>query len=630
MSVYYFNSIRSNQKGVSLVSVLVGLGLTGILSVVILNLMDFQLKLPTVAKSQNSETEFRQILRYMDNESCEKTFSGENIGASITQIKSFNKKDGSTTVVFDIGDQGSNESFEVVKIEVTPYIPPPPTPRPPSYTPTPTPTEGKATMTFYFKRRGTFIDQKSTVECSDSSTNSCFSDQCTLVLEDSNNPGTDGEPIGKCQPLSCGGVGSASPGNPDCYKITKDNESPPGQTLIGCGTTVENTVPYAVAYGFNAGSSSSTGPGNTFVGYGTGKVNTGGSNNVFLAHRAGTSNTGGSKNIFIGAGAGASNTVGSNNVFIGEGAGALNTGDSNQIFIKGGNSFMDIKDTSSIKMINGGEIDLSSSNIRVKYRTTEMTVTSGGLISWGSGSVSITADATFNSRMSTSEDCVQLANGSICKTDVDDLKDFVNRHGPSPEDHGSAFSPRVPLHPRECTNRCCPSSSCVACPPPPPPPSDRNLKEKINPLDEKRSLEQIANLKPVSFYWKDRGFPPGEHLGFIAQDVRTIFPQLVGENQHEDEGSFPGEGLLSLNYTGLIPVVVSALKSLIKTVERDTSQLKELLEKTKSNKKGLGSNNLRFSKIETELTRLSDEMKSMETESQFLKERVLEIKASTE
>jgi hypothetical protein len=47
--------------------------------------------------------------------------------------------------------------------------------------------------------------------------------------------------------------------------------------------------------------------------------------------------------------------------------------------------------------------------------------------------------------------------------------------------------------------------------------------------------------------------------GFIAQDVRNLFPELVEEN---------AEGILAVNYTGLIPVLLEAIKDLQDRVEQ--------------------------------------------------------------
>jgi hypothetical protein len=58
--------------------------------------------------------------------------------------------------------------------------------------------------------------------------------------------------------------------------------------------------------------------------------------------------------------------------------------------------------------------------------------------------------------------------------------------------------------------------------------------------------------------------------GFIAQDVKSLFPELVEED---------AEGIFSLNYTGLIPVLLEAIKDLQDRVEK--------LEKSQGNNGGI-------------------------------------------
>jgi len=56
--------------------------------------------------------------------------------------------------------------------------------------------------------------------------------------------------------------------------------------------------------------------------------------------------------------------------------------------------------------------------------------------------------------------------------------------------------------------------------------SDARLKENITPLDPQ--LEKICSLKPCEFDYKDG---TGRQIGFIAQEVKEIYPDLVGENK---------------------------------------------------------------------------------------------------
>ncbi len=80
--------------------------------------------------------------------------------------------------------------------------------------------------------------------------------------------------------------------------------------------------------------------------------------------------------------------------------------------------------------------------------------------------------------------------------------------------------------------------------------SDERLKKNIVPLSG--SLAELELLTPVSFEWKDtKLMGSGEQLGLTAQNVQTVFPQLV-----ETDAS----GTLGLDYTGLIAPMIESIK----------------------------------------------------------------------
>jgi len=95
--------------------------------------------------------------------------------------------------------------------------------------------------------------------------------------------------------------------------------------------------------------------------------------------------------------------------------------------------------------------------------------------------------------------------------------------------------------------------------------SDRRLKEDIEPLNN--TLENLKQLNGVSFRWKDNeNMGTDKHLGLIAQDVEKVYPELVGEN----------EGYKTLNYNGIIPVLVEAVKELHEMNERQQKKIEAL------------------------------------------------------
>lgn len=78
-------------------------------------------------------------------------------------------------------------------------------------------------------------------------------------------------------------------------------------------------------------------------------------------------------------------------------------------------------------------------------------------------------------------------------------------------------------------------------------PSDANLKENILDLNS-GTLQRLMDLRAVSFNWKSTG---DGSLGFIAQEVQDIFPELVGTNQ---------DGTMGLYTTQFIPVLTKAIQ----------------------------------------------------------------------
>ncbi|MHB8710493.1 MAG: tail fiber domain-containing protein [Minisyncoccota bacterium] len=88
--------------------------------------------------------------------------------------------------------------------------------------------------------------------------------------------------------------------------------------------------------------------------------------------------------------------------------------------------------------------------------------------------------------------------------------------------------------------------------------SDRGLKTNITPLDASSSLAAIIGLNPVSYTRIDQP-GGGTNLGFLAQDVEQIFPELVTVTNPTP--LTPG-GTLTLNYIGLIAPIVEVVKEL--------------------------------------------------------------------
>jgi len=90
--------------------------------------------------------------------------------------------------------------------------------------------------------------------------------------------------------------------------------------------------------------------------------------------------------------------------------------------------------------------------------------------------------------------------------------------------------------------------------------SDKNLKENITGIQS--ALDIINHLHGVSYNWKDSGH---KSYGFIAQEVDKILPELVQTN--------PDTKTLTLNYQGIIPFLVEAIKEQFERIKLLEEQL---------------------------------------------------------
>jgi len=99
--------------------------------------------------------------------------------------------------------------------------------------------------------------------------------------------------------------------------------------------------------------------------------------------------------------------------------------------------------------------------------------------------------------------------------------------------------------------------------------SDERLKRDIQPLDASSELQRLLNLRPVSYYWRDERLSQERQYGFIAQELREVFPELVQE-------SIDDQKTLSVNYQALIPLLVNALQVQQQTIEQQQTEIRQL------------------------------------------------------
>ena len=105
--------------------------------------------------------------------------------------------------------------------------------------------------------------------------------------------------------------------------------------------------------------------------------------------------------------------------------------------------------------------------------------------------------------------------------------------------------------------------------------SDSRFKTNILPIEN--ALQKVLKLRGVTFDWKTKEFPnrmfsENRALGFIAQDVEQVIPEVV-----QTENST--EGFKSVQYDKVVALLVEAIKEQQKQIEQLQQKVKELTEK---------------------------------------------------
>ena len=82
--------------------------------------------------------------------------------------------------------------------------------------------------------------------------------------------------------------------------------------------------------------------------------------------------------------------------------------------------------------------------------------------------------------------------------------------------------------------------------------SDKRLKKDFSALSN--SLSSLNKINGYHYYWKEESRSHDLQTGVIAQEVEKVFPELVNRDE---------KGFLSVNYIGLVPHLIEAVKELL-------------------------------------------------------------------
>jgi hypothetical protein len=102
--------------------------------------------------------------------------------------------------------------------------------------------------------------------------------------------------------------------------------------------------------------------------------------------------------------------------------------------------------------------------------------------------------------------------------------------------------------------------------------SDSRFKTNIRPVTN--ALNKVKSLQGVYFNWNQKAFPEKEfgaqdELGFIAQEVEKIVPEVVTKDKSKDE-------YRSVKYDKVVALLVEAIKEQQKQIEKLQLKVKQL------------------------------------------------------
>lgn len=278
--------------------------------------------------------------------------------------------------------------------------------------------------------------------------------------------------------------------------------------------------------------------GNTFMGVYAGEMSEGGAN-TFIGMHAGQNYTTGSRNIFVGVNAGrivktgnvcrtSNGGKGNDNTFIGHNAGTCNNNAS------GMNTFLGAE---------AGKYNQGKSNVFIGWQA--------GSNNHGNANVFIGREAGAKAigdnklYIHNSNDSLPLIYGEF------DSREVIINGNPKPDSiinsnncnfwvNGSAGG----------------TGTWNVC-------SDRRLKTAIQTIPE--ALKKLLKLRGVTYHWKDAP-EKGEQIGFIAQEVDPVMPQVVSNK----------EDFYTMQYAPITALLVEGIKSQQDQIEDLTSKVDKL------------------------------------------------------
>ena len=124
------------------------------------------------------------------------------------------------------------------------------------------------------------------------------------------------------------------------------------------------------------------------------------------------------------------------------------------------------------------------------------------------------------------------------------------------------------------------------------------MRYKKNIRTVSNALDKIMDLHGVNFDWRQDEFPDlnfddDEQIGFIAQEIKEILPEVVSQD---------GKGFYTVAYSRVVPVFVEAIKEQQKITDEQNSELAQVRAKV-----------VKFAEMETRIAKLESALDKLET-----------------
>ncbi|MEI6489384.1 MAG: tail fiber domain-containing protein [Bacteroidota bacterium] len=298
-------------------------------------------------------------------------------------------------------------------------------------------------------------------------------------------------------------------------------------TAVGVGTLLNNTAGnFNTALGYNS-LYNNTGPaaGNTGLGYNTLNANVSGTYNTASGSQALVANTTGVQNTANGYQALLANTTGGYNTAIGT--------------LAGYNSI-----TPANSNVSG------SFNVFLGYNAGQNVATQL------TNAIAIGSNATVNASNALVLGSINGVNGALATVNVG--------IGTSLPAERLEICGNLKVNGNIAASGTILGGQAITCS------SDRRFKKNILPLSN--ALNDVLKLQGVTYNWRvdefpEKGFTNASQIGFIAQDIEMIFPQMVFTD---------AKGYKSVDYSRLTPVLVEALKAQQKIIDTQNKNIEDL------------------------------------------------------